>query len=164
MQTLSLPDSVIRQGRFVEKDGKNVLILPPNVLQQYQENLAKQQQLQQQQQQSLLSPPPRLSTDDSGDAAALSKGLFSPSSAGGGAENSDKFELTDDYIQQTIKDALKSGNLTPELEEKLIKQLETAGVDGGGVGGVAKYRRSAATKVSWAPILSTYVQPRLATV
>merc|ERR1712088_348133 len=36
----------------------------------------------------------------------------------------DKFELTEDYIQQTIKDALKGGNLTPELQEKLMSQLD----------------------------------------
>ena len=36
----------------------------------------------------------------------------------------DKFELTDDYIQQTIESALNSGNLTLEQQEKLINQLD----------------------------------------
>ena len=147
MQTLSLPESVIQQGRFVEKDGKKVLILPPHVLQQHQENVAKQQLLAQQQQQQQLQSNMLLSP------SGTPKGLFSPS-----VEN-DKFELTDDYIQQTIKDALKAGNLTPEVEEKLIKQLEGAGADLGGGGGAAgaKYRRTAAaSKVSL--ILNTAFQ------
>ena len=145
VQTLSLPEHIIQQGRFVEKDGKKVLMLPPHVLQQHQENMARQQQ-QQQQQQSLLLNNSLLSPSRTDGSQA--KPLFSPST-----ENNDKFELTDDYIQQTIKDALKSGNLTPELEEKLIKQLETSsgaveeGAGGGGVG--AKIRRSAAAKVSF---------------
>jgi hypothetical protein len=155
VQTLSLPESIIQQGRFVEKDGKKVLILPPHVLQQHQENMAKQQQQQQallanNSSSGMLSPSSRLSTGH-----GASKPLFSPSS-----EN-DKFELTDDYIQQTIKDALKAGNLTPELEEKLIKQLETSGAvaDGlpAGVGGT-KFRRSAGAKVSKV-VMCQYLYP-----
>merc|ERR1712079_436812 len=32
----------------------------------------------------------------------------------------DKFELTTDYIQQTIQQALKKDNLSPEIEQKLL--------------------------------------------
>jgi len=35
-------------------------------------------------------------------------------------ENSDRFELTPDYIQKAISDALKSQNLSPEIEQKLL--------------------------------------------
>jgi nucleosome-remodeling factor subunit BPTF len=34
--------------------------------------------------------------------------------------NNDKFELTPDYIQKAISDALKSQNLSPEIEQKLL--------------------------------------------
>jgi len=51
-------------------------------------------------------------------------GLTSPDMQQANLENSDKFELTEDYIQQTIKNALKTGNLTPELQEKLMSQLD----------------------------------------
>ena len=40
------------------------------------------------------------------------------------SNDGDKFELTEDYIQQTIKNALKGGNLTPELQERLMSQLD----------------------------------------
>ncbi|XP_028161986.1 nucleosome-remodeling factor subunit NURF301 [Ostrinia furnacalis] len=36
---------------------------------------------------------------------------------------SNKFVLTPDYIQQTIKSVLKQDNLNPEIEEKLLQQL-----------------------------------------
>merc|ERR1719323_2125357 len=49
------------------------------------------------------------------------KSLLSPRDAD---TDPDKFELTDDYIQQTIKSALTSGNLTLEQQEKLINQLD----------------------------------------
>ena len=32
----------------------------------------------------------------------------------------DKFELTTDYIQQTIQQALQKDNLSPEIEQKLL--------------------------------------------
>ncbi|XP_046404076.1 nucleosome-remodeling factor subunit NURF301 isoform X3 [Ischnura elegans] len=38
-----------------------------------------------------------------------------------GATSPNKFVLTPDYIQQTIKSALKQENLNPEIEEKLIQ-------------------------------------------
>ena len=41
--------------------------------------------------------------------------LSSPANA-----NNDKFELTPDYIQKAISDALKSQNLSPEIEQKLL--------------------------------------------
>merc|ERR1719153_444399 len=50
------------------------------------------------------------------------KSLLSPTP--GPETEGDKFELTEDYIQQTIKNALKGGNLTPELQEKLMSQLD----------------------------------------
>ncbi|XP_076233089.1 nucleosome-remodeling factor subunit NURF301 E(bx) isoform X2 [Calliopsis andreniformis] len=38
-----------------------------------------------------------------------------------GTESANKFILTPDYIQQTIKNALKQENLNPEIEEKLLQ-------------------------------------------
>jgi nucleosome-remodeling factor subunit BPTF len=46
--------------------------------------------------------------------------LMSPNSAMLANDNSDKFELTPDYIQKAISDALKSQNLSPEIEQKLL--------------------------------------------
>jgi hypothetical protein len=42
----------------------------------------------------------------------------------GTGEQGDKFTLTEDYRQQTIKDALKGGNLTPKLQEKLMSEMD----------------------------------------
>ena len=36
----------------------------------------------------------------------------------------DKFELTSDYIQQTIQQALRKDNLSPEIEQKLLALQE----------------------------------------
>ena len=36
------------------------------------------------------------------------------------AKGGEKFELTQDYIQQTIQQALKKDNLSPEIEQKLL--------------------------------------------
>ncbi|CAH0555321.1 unnamed protein product [Brassicogethes aeneus] len=41
-------------------------------------------------------------------------------SAGGAADQNKQFVVTPDYIQQTIKTALKQENLNPEIEEKLL--------------------------------------------
>ena len=38
----------------------------------------------------------------------------------GGLKSPDKFELTSDYIQQTIQQALRKDNLSPEIEQKLL--------------------------------------------
>ena len=38
----------------------------------------------------------------------------------GGLKSPDKFELTTDYIQQTIQQALRKDNLSPEIEQKLL--------------------------------------------
>ena len=107
----NLPQSVIKQGQFIIKDGKKVLVLPQNVLAAHQ---ARQKQLLQGSQ-----PPPH-------PQSILLNSLSSPGkqSLNSTAEDGDKFELTDDYIQQTIKNALNSGNLTLEQQEKLINQLD----------------------------------------
>ena len=113
----NLPQSVIKQGQFIIKDGKKVLVLPQNVLAAHQ---ARQKQLlQQQSSQPPPHPPPH-------PQSILLNSLTSPSkpSLTAKTEDGDKFELTDDYIQQTIKNALNSGNLTLEQQEKLINQLD----------------------------------------
>jgi len=102
------------------KDGKKVLVLPQNVLAAHQ---ARQKQLLQQQQQSQQTspsqPPPH-------PQSILLNSLTSPGKSlhNSRSDDGDKFELTDDYIQQTIKNALNSGNLTLEQQEKLINQLD----------------------------------------
>eukprot|EP00088_Acartia_fossae_P026373 TRINITY_DN2718_c0_g1_i1.p1 TRINITY_DN2718_c0_g1~~TRINITY_DN2718_c0_g1_i1.p1 ORF type:complete len:657 (+),score=207.13 TRINITY_DN2718_c0_g1_i1:140-1972(+) len=132
-----------------------MLILPQQVMQQYQQSL-KQQQLQQQspgllsptQPSHLASPPP---------PAPTTRKMFSPThkigGGGGGAvdggQEDDKFELTDDYIQQTIKEALESGNLTPDVQEKLMNQLSDESVKpkvkpAGGAGRKSKKKSAAA--------------------
>merc|ERR1719460_3565527 len=118
--TLStLPESVIKQGHFVIKDGKKVLVLPQAALAAHQATLAPSPTANSSNNQSLLlqslTSPNRQST-----------GLPSPTlnTAPLPVPDGDKFELTEDYIQQTIKDALKGGNLTPELQEKLMSQLD----------------------------------------
>ena len=126
IQTVSnLPDSVIKQGKYVMRDGRKVLVLPPNVMQQYRESLNKpqpeQQETQQQQQDSLLLSSSTTATPSLNSLPQPPEKLLSPTAAG---PEADKFELTDDYIQQTIKEALQSGNLTPDLEEKLMNQLD----------------------------------------
>jgi len=87
----TLPESVIKQGHYVMKEGKKVLVLPQAALQAHQATLATGQP----------STPSLPSTPQA-----------------------DAFQLSPDYIQQTIKDALKGGNLTPELQEKLMSQLD----------------------------------------
>merc|ERR1719430_2314242 len=118
--TLStLPESVIKQGHFVIKDGKKVLVLPQAALAAHQATLAPSPTANSSNNQSLLlqslTSPTRQST-----------GLPSPTlnTTPLPGPDGDKFELTEDYIQQTIKDALKGGNLTPELQEKLMSQLD----------------------------------------
>ena len=118
--TLStLPESVIKQGHFVIKDGKKVLVLPQAALAAHQATLAPSPTANSSNNQSLLlqslTSPNRQST-----------GLPSPTlnTTPLPVPDGDKFELTEDYIQQTIKDALKGGNLTPELQEKLMSQLD----------------------------------------
>ena len=57
--TANLPQSVIKQGHFIMKDGKKVLVLPQNVLQAHQARqkaLLEQQKQQQQKSPSLGSP------------------------------------------------------------------------------------------------------------
>merc|ERR1719430_561836 len=120
--TLStLPESVIKQGHFVIKDGKKVLVLPQAALAAHQATLA----------------PSPVTSNSSNNQSLLLQSLTSPSRQSTGlpsptlnttplppGPDGDKFELTEDYIQQTIKDALKGGNLTPELQEKLMSQLD----------------------------------------
>ena len=119
----NLPQSVIKQGQFIIKDGKKVLVLPQNVLaahQARQKQLLQQQQQQQQSQQTSPSQPPPHPQ------SILLNSLTSPGKSlhNSRSDDGDKFELTDDYIQQTIKNALNSGNLTLEQQEKLINQLD----------------------------------------
>ena len=103
IQTVSnLPESVIRQGKYVIRDGKKILVLPQQAMLEYKESLKHQE--------SLIQPQSDLSPQ--GDSK-----LLSPTEP-------EKFELTDDYIQQTIKEALQAGNLTPDLQEKLMNQLD----------------------------------------
>ena len=105
------------------KDGKKVLVLPQAALAAHQASLA-----------SPVANTPTSSTNQS----LLLQSLTSPNRQSPGlpsptlnttplpvtGPDGDKFELTEDYIQQTIKDALKGGNLTPELQEKLMSQLD----------------------------------------
>ena len=124
--TANLPQSVIKQGHFIIKDGKKVLVLPQNVLQAHQ---ARQKAALLQQQPVSGSPPGPGQLPQHPQSILLNsltsplspqKSLLSPRVE----SDPDKFELTDDYIQQTIKSALNSGNLTLEQQEKLINQLD----------------------------------------
>ena len=124
--TANLPQSVIKQGHFIIKDGKKVLVLPQNVLQAHQ---ARQKAALLQQQPVSGSPPgpgqlpqhpPSILLNSLTSPLSPQKSLLSPRVE----SDPDKFELTDDYIQQTIKSALNSGNLTLEQQEKLINQLD----------------------------------------
>ena len=47
-----------------------------------------------------------------------------PSATAAAAGNQDKFEVTQEYIQQQIQNALKKDNLSPELEQKLQASLQ----------------------------------------
>ena len=123
--TANLPQSVIKQGHFIIKDGKKVLVLPQNVLQAHQ---ARQKAMMNQQPATGGSPPGQLPQHPQ---SLLLNSLASPLSpqksllsSRDGDSDPDKFELTDDYIQQTIKSALTTGNLTLEQQEKLINQLD----------------------------------------
>ena len=107
VQTLTnLPEHIIKQGKYIIKDGKKILVLPPQAMQQYKDSLKQQEQQPQQQQQQI---PPQQSAQ----MANLPEPL--PLSPLGGGVADDKFELTDDYIQQTIKEALQASNLAPEI-------------------------------------------------
>jgi len=123
----NLPASVIKQGHFVIKDGKKVLVLPQNVLAAHQANVARQGMTQPEANQSPAQPQSLLlnsltSPTRAEQLLSPNKSLLSPTQ--GPDLEGDKFELTEDYIQQTIKNALKGGNLTPELQEKLMSQLD----------------------------------------
>ena len=48
------------------------------------------------------------------------RALFGPVGPPGGLKSPDKFELTTDYIQQTIQQPLLKDNLSPEIEQKLL--------------------------------------------
>ncbi|XP_018057443.1 PREDICTED: nucleosome-remodeling factor subunit NURF301 isoform X2 [Atta colombica] len=62
-------------------------------------------------------------TDDDTQKANIANGQqpSSQSMKEGNDSSSNKFILTPDYIQQTIKNALKQENLNPEIEEKLLQ-------------------------------------------
>ena len=122
--TANLPQSVIKQGHFIMKDGKKVLVLPQNVLQAHQARqkaLLEQQQKQQKSPPGLPQHPQSILLNSLTSPLSPQKSLLSPQKF---ETDGDKFELTDDYIQQTIKSALNSGNLTLEQQEKLINQLD----------------------------------------
>ena len=76
------------------------------------------QQQQQQQQQPVQPPQPSLLM------TSLTSPPKTPSSAKVASmspvKSPDKFELTSDYIQQTIQQALRKDNLSPEIEQKLL--------------------------------------------
>jgi len=144
--TANLPQSVIKQGHFIIKDGKKVLVLPQNVLQAHQ---ARQKAMMNQQPATGGSPPGQLPQHPQ---SLLLNSLASPLSpqksllsSRDGDSDPDKFELTDDYIQQTIKSALTTGNLTLEQQEKLINQLD--GSDMSDISKVASARNRRVKKV-----------------
>ncbi|XP_052861853.1 nucleosome-remodeling factor subunit NURF301 [Anopheles cruzii] len=121
--------TVMIQGTSAIDDGKpriisNIIINGANsgsvinplvkkeLIQKVSNNISKQQQLKTQ-----PSPTPAVTdakeqdADGDGDAAG----------GGGGKEEKDKsFIVTADYIQETIKTALKQENLNPEITEKLL--------------------------------------------
>ena len=82
-----------------------------------------QQQQQQQQQPQPAQPQPSLlmtsltSPPKTPSAANQSKAAMMPVNLN---KSPDKFELTSDYIQQTIQQALRKDNLSPEIEQKLL--------------------------------------------
>ncbi|XP_032667402.1 nucleosome-remodeling factor subunit NURF301 isoform X2 [Odontomachus brunneus] len=77
-------------------------------------------------------------TEDETQKASIANGQqpSSQSQKDGNDSSTNKFILTPDYIQQTIKNALKQENLNPEIEEKLLqlqryqeKQMKGSGVE-----------------------------------
>ena len=67
---------------------------------------------------SLTSPPKNSSPRGSPQKQATP--TPAPGPQGGTLKSPDKFELTTDYIQQTIQQALRKDNLSPEIEQKLL--------------------------------------------
>ncbi|XP_026828403.1 nucleosome-remodeling factor subunit NURF301 isoform X1 [Ooceraea biroi] len=59
--------------------------------------------------------------DDDSQKANIANGQQPSQSQNEEGDSSNKFILTPDYIQQTIKNALKQENLNPEIEEKLLQ-------------------------------------------
>ncbi|XP_058053508.1 nucleosome-remodeling factor subunit NURF301 [Anopheles bellator] len=116
--------TVMIQGTSAIDDGKpriisNIIINGANsgsiinplvkkeLIQKVSNNISKQQQLKTQ---PLVTDAKEQDAEGDGDAAA-----------GGGTEQKDKsFIVTADYIQETIKTALKQENLNPEITEKLL--------------------------------------------
>ena len=102
------------------------------------QQLQQVQQVQQVQQPQLIQQPQRLQQLQQPQPSLLMTSLTSPPKTLGSSpaanQNSpskapvtqpptkspDKFELTTDYIQQTIQQALKKDNLSPEIEQKLL--------------------------------------------
>ncbi|XP_014482955.1 PREDICTED: nucleosome-remodeling factor subunit NURF301 isoform X2 [Dinoponera quadriceps] len=75
-------------------------------------------------------------TEDETQKASIANGQQPSSQKDGNDSSTNKFILTPDYIQQTIKNALKQENLNPEIEEKLLqlqryqeKQMKGSGVE-----------------------------------
>jgi len=65
---------------------------------------------------SLTSPPKTLGSSPAANQNSPSKAPVTQPPI----KSPDKFELTTDYIQQTIQQALKKDNLSPEIEQKLL--------------------------------------------
>ena len=66
---------------------------------------------------SLTSPPKTLGSNPA--AANQNSPLKAPVTQPPN-KSPDRFELTTDYIQQTIQQALRKDNLSPEIEQKLL--------------------------------------------
>ena len=75
------------------------------------------------------------------------------------ADKDGKFEVTPEYIQSTINSALKSTNLSPEIEQKLLamKQANSSVGDGGGGKG-ERGKRVDPGDEEWAPGLETGIE------
>ena len=97
------------------------------------QQLQQVQQVQQVQQPQLIQQPQRLQQLQQPQPSLLMTSLTSPPKTPSAANQSkaammpvnlnkspDKFELTSDYIQQTIQQALRKDNLSPEIEQKLL--------------------------------------------
>lgn len=63
-----------------------------------------------------------VSTPNNVQGSLLMSSLTSPKKT----NSPEKFELTQDYIQQTIQQALKKDNLSPEIEQKLLAMQQSA--------------------------------------
>ncbi len=70
-------------------------------------------------------------TNKSSSIASTATSSSTASSAANATSSPDKFELTPDYIQQTIQNALKKENLSPMIEQKLLALQQHTNERGG---------------------------------